>query len=77
MLKLAIVSTVSLFMVFASVCYLTTRDTTQDIFVLNLDMNGFTIFIRLCTCFNAMCSYPVQILAAFEIYETHPWFKIG
>ena len=70
----AIISTISLFMVFASVCYVTYRDTIKDIFVLTLPLSGFTIFIRCCTCFNALCSYPVQILAAFEIYETHPFF---
>jgi amino acid permease len=64
-------------MVFASVCYLTYKDTAQDIFVMSLEMSAFTIFIRLCTCFNALCSYPVQILAAFEIYEDHSWFKTG
>ena len=75
MLNLAIASTITLFMVFASVCYITYRDQTNDIFVLSLKLSGFTIFIRLCTCFNALCSYPVQILAAFEIYEEHPFFK--
>jgi len=58
-LNLAIVSTISLFMVFASVCYVTYRDETNDIFVLSLKLSAFTIFIRICTCFNALCSYPV------------------
>jgi amino acid permease len=71
MLRYAIIYTVVLFMSFASICYVTYRKYTQDIFTLSLPVNGFTIFIRLCTCFNALCSYPVQILAAFEIYENH------
>ena len=58
-LNLAIVTTISLFMVFASVCYITYRDSVNDIFVLSLKLSAFTIFIRLCTCFNALCSYPV------------------
>lgn len=45
--------------------------------MLSLELSAFTIFIRACTCFNALCSYPVQILAAFEIYEEHPFFKKG
>jgi len=65
----AILSTISLFMVFASICYATYRDTTNEIFVINLAITPFTIFIRACVCFNALCSYPVQILAAFDIVE--------
>jgi amino acid permease len=64
-------------MTFASLCYLTYRDQTQDIFTMSLPVQPFTIFIRICTCFNALCSYPVQILAAFEIYENHEFFKEG
>lgn len=44
---------------------------------MSLPIQPFTIFIRICTCFNALCSYPVQILAAFDIYETHPFFHEG
>lgn len=76
-LKGAILFTILLFMSFASLCYLTYRDQTQDIFTMTLPIQPFTIFIRLCTCFNAMCSYPVQILAAFDIYEKHEWFHQG
>jgi proton-coupled amino acid transporter len=76
-LRYAIIYTVILFMTFASICYVTYRGYTQDIFTLSLPVNPFTIFIRLCTCFNALCSYPVQILAAFDIYESHPYFKTG
>lgn len=77
MLRYAIIYTVVLFMTFATVCYVTYRKYTQDIFTLSLPVNSFTIFIRICTCFNALCSYPVQILAAFEIYEDHHFFKQG
>ncbi len=76
-LKCAILFTVLLFTCFATVCYLTYRDQTKDIFTLSLPVEPFTIFIRVCTCFNALCSYPVQILAAFEIYETHQFFSGG
>jgi proton-coupled amino acid transporter len=76
-LKAAIIFTVVLFMTFASLCYLTYRTQTQDIFTMSLPVQPFTIFIRICTCFNALCSYPVQILAAFEIYENHTFFKKG
>ena len=76
-LYMAIVFTVVLFMSFASLCYVTYRDQTLPIFVMSLPISPFTIFIRLCTCFNALCSYPVQILAAFEIYENHKFFHEG
>lgn len=78
MLKLAIVTTLSLFMVFALVSYLTYRDEVRSIFTMNLlPLTAFTVFIRICACFNALCSYPVQILAAFEIVEQNKWFKEG
>lgn len=74
----AILFTVVLFMSFASLCYLTYRDLTLPIFTMSLlPITPFTIFIRMCTCFNALCSYPVQILAAFEIYENHSFFHNG
>jgi solute carrier family 36 (proton-coupled amino acid transporter) len=77
-LKFAIFYTVVLFMTFATICYVTYRKYTQDIFTMSLlPITLFTIFIRICTCFNALCSYPVQILAAFKIYENHPFFKTG
>jgi amino acid permease len=71
----AIVVTECLFMVFALVCYLTYKDQTMPIFTMNLAISGFTIFIRACVCFNALCSYPVQILAAFDIIEQNEYFK--
>ena len=69
LLVLAIITTLTLFMFFAMVCYLTFRDNTKDILTLNLPINGFGIFVMACVCINAMCSYPVQILAAFDIVE--------
>ena len=73
---LALVSATILFTCFALICYVTYGDKTEPIFTMNLlPINGFTIFITFCVCFNAFCSYPVQILAAFEIIEEHPFYK--
>jgi hypothetical protein len=59
LLRGAILFTVLLFMSFATICYLAYREKTRDIFTLSLPVTPFTIFIRICTCFNALCSYPV------------------
>lgn len=58
-LVLAIVSTLSLFMVFALICYLTFGEDTNSILTLSLPVNGFSIFVITCVCVNALCSYPV------------------
>jgi amino acid permease len=38
-------------------------------------MNGMVIFILTCVCINALTSYPVQILAAFNVIERFEIFK--
>jgi hypothetical protein len=58
-MRLAVVTTLSLFMVFALICYLAYREESRDIFTKSLPITAFTVFMRLCTCFNALCSYPV------------------
>jgi amino acid permease len=58
-LKVSIITTIGVFMVFASIGYIAFKDETEDILTLNLEMTPFTIFIRLCTCVNAMVSYPL------------------
>lgn len=55
----SIVATLSLFMAFALVSYLTFKADTMDILTKNLPIDGFGIFIRVCVCVNALCSYPV------------------
>ena len=40
-------------------------------------MDGFITFIYFCVCINAFISYPVNILAVFDIAEQHPFFKQG
>lgn len=77
-LTTAITSVLTLFMVFAVVAYVTYKDTCNSIFVLNLvPINGYVTFIFACVCINCFISYPVQILAAFDIAEQHPYFKVG
>jgi len=41
----------------------------------NLSISGFTIIIYILFSFNAIASYPVQILCAFEIVEDLKFFK--
>lgn len=65
----SIVTTLSLFMAFAMVTYFTYRSETMDIVAKNLPIDGLGIFIRVCMWVNAMCSYPFQILTAFDIVE--------
>ena len=66
----AIVSVLTLFMVFATIAYATYKDQCNSIFVLNLEpINGYVTFIFFCVCINCFISYPVQILAAFDIAE--------
>lgn len=76
-LIVAIITTLSLFMIFAEVCYYTFKAESEDILTKNLPINGLGIFLRACVCMNALFSYPLQILAAFDIVEQHAIFKSG
>jgi len=74
----SIVAVISLFMVFSMVAYSTYKQDCNSIFVLNLKpINGYVTFIYLLVCINCFISYPVQILAAFDIAEQHRFFKEG
>ena len=65
-------------MIFAVVAYVTYKDTCNSIFVLNMvPINGYVTFIFACVCINCFISYPIQILAAFDIAEQHRFFKVG
>jgi len=65
-------------MVFAMVAYATYKQDCNSIFVLNLSpINWYVTFIYLCVCINCFISYPIQILAAFDIAEQHKFFKEG
>ena len=44
---------------------------------MTLPMTTLTIIIRACVCFNALVSYPVQILACFGTIERLDYFKEG
>lgn len=74
----AIIVVLAIFMVFATFAYYVYKDETLPIFTLNLvPINGLVTFVLFCVCINAFVSYPVQILAAFDIGEQHPFFKTG
>ena len=65
-------------MVFATFGYIVYRGETEPIFTMSLvPINGLITFVLFCVCMNAFVSYPIQILAAFDIGEQHPFFKTG
>ncbi|TNV79360.1 hypothetical protein FGO68_gene9979 [Halteria grandinella] len=66
----AIIFSLVLFTLFATICYLVYREDTQPIFTMSLvPINSMVVFILACICINALTSYPIQILAAFTIIE--------
>ena len=68
----------SLFVIFALVAYSVYKVECNSIFVLNLmPINELVTFIYVCVCINCFISYPLQILAAFDIAEQHSFFKTG
>ena len=77
-LTMAVTTVITLFMIFATIAYVTYKGDCDPIFVLSLKpVNGFVTFIYFCVCINAFISYPVQILAAFDIAEQHHFFREG
>ena len=69
-LSSAVGTIMTLFMVFSTFGYVVYKGETNPIFTLNLQpINGLVTFILFCVCMNAFVSYPVQILAAFDIAE--------
>lgn len=75
-LKNSIVFTIILFVIYSSICYYVYREQTQPIFTMSLvPVNSLIIFILTCVCINALTSYPVQILAAFNVIERFDMFK--
>ena len=59
-----------MFIVFASICYSVFREESKPIFSMNLTpVSPYVIVIFTCICINALTSYPVQVLAAFNIIE--------
>ena len=69
-LSSAVGTIMTLFMIFSTFGYVVYKDETNPIFTLNLQpINGLVTFILFCVCMNAFVSYPVQILAAFDIAE--------
>ena len=65
-------------MVFSMVAYATYKGDCNSIFVLNLSpINTYVTCVYVFVCINALVSYPLQILAAFDIAEQHRYFKTG
>ena len=60
------------------VAYATYKGDCNSIFVLNLSpINAYVTCVYVFVCINALVSYPLQILAAFDIAEQHRYFKTG
>jgi amino acid permease len=66
-----------IFNIFATIAYFCYVGQTNSILALNFATTPFTTFIIVCVCINALCSYPVQILCAFDILEQNKFFKTG
>jgi amino acid permease len=73
-LTAAIVVMLLIFNVFATIAYFCYVGETDPILALNFEITPFTTFIIVCVCINALCSYPVQILCAFDILEQAKFF---
>ena len=66
----AVLAVLTIFMFFATFAYVVYRDETEPIFTMSLvPINGLITFVLFCVCVNAFVSYPIQILAAFDIGE--------
>ncbi|TNV79332.1 hypothetical protein FGO68_gene802 [Halteria grandinella] len=77
-LSRAIIFTLSLFIVFSTICYYVYREHSAPIFTMSFaPMNSLIMFILCCVCINAMTSYPVQMLAAFNILEKFEVLQIA
>jgi hypothetical protein len=55
----ALIFSITLFNVFASVCYYAFREDAKDMFTLSLPLSVFTVIIKLGVCINALFSYPL------------------
>ena len=77
-LSTATMSVIALFMIFSTLGYITYKGDCNPIFVLNFaPITWFVTTIIVLVCCNALMSYPLQILAAFDIAEQHKFFKEG
>lgn len=75
MLFLAILTVITCYMIIGSTTYITFRSSVEEYITWNLvPINAFTLIINLLFCYNALTSYPVQILCAFGIIEEAPFF---
>lgn len=72
----AIFTVICIFVLMATVCYFCYREDTKEIITMNFVPESYlTVFIKLTVCYNALCSYPLQALAAFSIVENYDFIK--
>eukprot|EP00347_Sterkiella_histriomuscorum_P016583 403352633 len=71
----AVITVITWYMIMTFVCYFTYRGLSMEYITSNLKINGLTIFVYILFSYNAIASYPVQILCAFEIIEELKFFK--
>lgn len=65
----AVATIITWYMTQTLIEYFTFRSTSAEYVTENLTINGLSIFVLILFSFNAIASYPVQILCAFEIIE--------
>ncbi|CDW84980.1 UNKNOWN [Stylonychia lemnae] len=71
----AVVSVIIWYLIISCIGYSTFRGEVKEYVTSNLPISGFTILIYVLFSFNAIASYPVQILCAFEIVEDLKFFR--
>ncbi|TNV72261.1 hypothetical protein FGO68_gene13750 [Halteria grandinella] len=76
-LRFAVLTIIIWYMILSTVCYATYRGTAGSVDYITqlLPIGPLTIAINLLFCVNAITSYPVQILCAFEIVEELTFFN--
>jgi hypothetical protein len=62
-------------MILATIAYVTYRGKVNEYITSNLDLIPYNIVIICLFCINALASYPIQILCAFEIIEEYKFFN--
>lgn len=61
-----VITSLIIFIFFGTVCYWCYREETREIITMNfVPESAMTLFIKIAVCYNALCSYPLQALAAF------------
>lgn len=75
-LSLAVLTVVTLYMIFSTICFLDYRVNISTYITSNMvPINGFVVVCIVLFSINALSSYPIQILCCFEIIEEAKFFN--